>query len=273
MLEAMEHPQNNTFVTLTYSDEVLLKQQRSAFLKGEPSLIPRDLQLFLKRYREVSPQRLRFFAVGEYGNETFRPHYHAGLFNVPVCARGETKKSPRGRCLWAECCETCKLVGDKWGLGDIEVRALDASKCEYLARYVTKKMTKGGDDRLKGRHPEFSRQSRKPGIGRFAVRQLAREIVRHVEPSELIDVPATLKFGGKSHALGRYMRRKLRAALGLEEGAPDEALRQAWEEQVLPLLEASKGMAGGLREAFATVNGPYEAQLKARMAIFEKGKL
>ena len=47
------------------------------------SLRKRDFQLFMKRLRKkYSDDRIRFYACGEYGSETFRPHYHAILFGL-----------------------------------------------------------------------------------------------------------------------------------------------------------------------------------------------
>ena len=61
------------FVTLTYNDENLPKDN---------TLVKEDLQKFWKdlRYR-IFPEKIRYFASGEYGDETQRPHYHAVIFN------------------------------------------------------------------------------------------------------------------------------------------------------------------------------------------------
>lgn len=274
MLEAMQY-QDNAFVTLTYDNESVPLLEN-----GSPTLVPRHLQLFLKRLRHHMPTKLRFFAVGEYGNETWRPHYHLGLFNFRNCFRGETRKSLSGRCLWTGCCSQCELVGSVWRShetsGDIEIRALDSAKSGYLAGYVTKKMTKGSDARLLGRHPEFSRQSRRPGVGSTAIAALASTIESYVDPHDLKDVPIILH-QGKNNALplGRYLRNKLRLELGLGEGAPEDAIREAWNEQVLPMLQMAKTdkEAPSLREQFAKINAPYEAKLKAQMAMKPKGKI
>lgn len=60
------------FITLTYNDEHLPEN-------GE--LSKRDLQLFIKRLRKRDPG-IRYFAIGEYGTEFKRPHYHAVIFNL-----------------------------------------------------------------------------------------------------------------------------------------------------------------------------------------------
>lgn len=68
------------WITLTYNNDYLPHQ----------GLVKRDLQNFLKRLRErVSRQigediRLRFVAVGEYGGNTARPHYHAIIYGMPT---------------------------------------------------------------------------------------------------------------------------------------------------------------------------------------------
>lgn len=173
------------------------------------------------------------------------------------------------------------MVGEAWGLGDIEVRTLGAEKCGYLAGYVTKKMTAANDPRLRGRFPEFSRQSRggsqkgSVGIGAAGIPAMAEVIVRYCNPEELVDVPTALEQSHKPLVLGRYMRRKLRLALGLDEGTPDEVLRQAWYEQVLPLLEMAKANPStpSLKEAFRSANQSYADTLAFKAETFERGKL
>ena len=66
------------FVTLTYSPEFvpLTKQLLQSITK-------RDIQLYMKRLRKLQPhQNVKYFACGEYGSKTQRPHYHLILFNV-----------------------------------------------------------------------------------------------------------------------------------------------------------------------------------------------
>lgn len=61
------------FVTLTYADAHLVWQD------NVPQLSKVDLQLYFKRLRKAG-NKLRYYAVGEYGSKTFRPHYHIILF-------------------------------------------------------------------------------------------------------------------------------------------------------------------------------------------------
>ena len=76
MYEASLHT-CNSFLTLTYDDDHI----RWSPVTGEQTLYKRDLQLFMKRLRKhLEPLKVRFFACGEYGDNTYRPHYHVILF-------------------------------------------------------------------------------------------------------------------------------------------------------------------------------------------------
>lgn len=46
------------------------------------SLCKRDLQLFFKRLRKKTDGKVIYYAVGEYGSNYSRPHYHIILFNA-----------------------------------------------------------------------------------------------------------------------------------------------------------------------------------------------
>ena len=76
LLESQAHS-DSVFITLTYSDENL---------PDRGSLVKRDLQLFLKRLRRrldrLNRDKIRYFACGEYGDNTNRPHYHAIIWNL-----------------------------------------------------------------------------------------------------------------------------------------------------------------------------------------------
>ena len=138
LLECMLHS-NNVFVTLTYDEE---------HRPEDGSVSKRELQLFLKRFRKVHAP-FRYFAVGEYGERTRRPHYHAILFGVSSISK------PYIDLAWSR---------DSSSLGWTHVVPVAIQHARYIARYTVKKMTQEGcyED---GRHPEFSLMSRKPGVG------------------------------------------------------------------------------------------------------------
>ena len=221
----------NAFVTLTYAEEHVPRLQNSSM-----TLRPEDLQKWLKRLRErMEPQKIRFFACGEYGDESQRPHYHAALFNFPGCARGYSGLAPRGNCR----CASCKLVADTWGLGHISVGQLNRESAQYLAGYVVKKMTGKDDARLQGRKPEFARMSLRPGIGAGAMPEVAKASLAVDYVSRTGDAPGGLRHGSRIMPLGRYLRGKLRLECGVGAGARSVALDDH-EKEMLALLQASK---------------------------------
>ena len=65
------------FVTLTY-DNAHVPITAKMFM----SLCKSDLQKFFKRLRKNSEAKIRYYAVGEYGGKTWRPHYHIAMFNA-----------------------------------------------------------------------------------------------------------------------------------------------------------------------------------------------
>ena len=75
------------FVTLTYAPEFLPYGEPDSET-GEclPTLVRRDAELFLKRFRRVCDRegvsRVRVFGCGEYGELHGRPHWHFGMWGV-----------------------------------------------------------------------------------------------------------------------------------------------------------------------------------------------
>lgn len=199
---------DNSFVTLTYADDPV-------------SLEPLHHRQFMDALRKrVAPLRIRYYMVGEYGDLSQRPHFHYALFGLPHCKR----VSKRGR---YRCCASCDLIEDVWGKGFIKNAPLEIGSARYIARYVVKKMTRFDDPRLGNRHPEFARMSLKPGIGHGVLERVAALITRYNLLTPEGDVPVTLRHGTTQWPLGRYLRKKLRAHLGLDERSPHVISAQA----------------------------------------------
>lgn len=197
MLEALVHP-SASFVTLTYNEENVPE---------DGSVSPRHLQLFLKRLRFNADRKFRYFGVGEYGDHTWRPHYHLAIFGLHSAESD--------------------LVRRSWGLGHVLLGELTYDSAAYVAGYVTKKMTAKDDPRLLGRLPEFARMSNRPGLGALSIGQIAEALQSKagwdaIEGSG--DVPASLRHGARNYPLGHYLRKKLRIAMSFENnGQPREA--------------------------------------------------
>lgn len=219
VLEAGEY-EHNAFITLTYTDDQLPKGN---------TLDPVHSRNFLKRLRKsLEPTRFRYYLVGEYGDITQRPHYHAILFNYPSCEWGGTRHTR------TSCCVPCDRIRQCWGKGRISVDEFNPDTAAYVAGYVTKKLD-GSHPDLKGRYPEFSRMSRNPGIGYSSVHDFADRLLQ----SDAFlrggnDVPSSVRHGSRSWPLGRYLKKKLRKAVGRSEDAPQATLDKM-AEALLPV--------------------------------------
>lgn len=265
MLEAMAHT-NNAFVTLTYDQE--------RFPPGG-SVNPDHVQDWLKRLRfEIAPTRIRYYLVGEYGDSTFRPHYHVALFGLPTCVRGRTEHR------LSSCCGPCDLVRNTWGFGGVDLGELTMQSSAYIAGYVTKKMTKADDPRLEGRAPEFARMSLRPGIGALSIPEIAKTVQDSMYEDTLKaegDVPVSLNRGRRSMPLGRYLRRKLREEIGRSADTPECVVGRVVSEMSKLYEEArEEAKMGGTPEAFLDKKGIYHylnaqkiRNLEARSKIFE----
>lgn len=209
MLEARLH-ETSAFITLTYDDKHLpLPGDKYYPVETYGSLVPKHLKLFDRRLRRAcKPLSLRFFAVGEYGDLSFRPHYHAIYFGTPPIDKLRF------------------IVREVWPYGRVDVQELVTEHAQYCAGYCSKKMTKQDDSRLGGRYPEFARMSLGTrdgigGIGAPAVSNIASSLLTNEFTKELIDtesdVPTWLKTGGRALPLGRYLRSKLREKVGFDQ--------------------------------------------------------
>lgn len=211
MLESLLHG-DSCFATLTYDDK---------HLPEDGSLDPEDGVKWLKRLRkEIEPRRVRYYLAGEYGDVSWRPHFHVALFGV---SQLETD-----------------LVERSWGMGHVMLGELNEKSASYIAKYVTKKLTKKEDPFLCGRYPEFSRMSRRPGLGAGFVTGVSAEYVSMPGVIRL-DVPTVLMHGKKKWPLDRYLKRKLREAFKRSGDTPVAAVTKYKQEmQAVFSEEAAK---------------------------------
>lgn len=268
--ESLMHKENS-FVTLTYSDE---------FLPKDGGLEPRELQLFIKRLRKrISPRKIRFYACGEYGDKNARPHYHLSLFGLSgysVVSCGDERMSGAQAITgaWAK---------DGRAIGAVDIKPFEVGTAQYVAGYIADKLKKDKDDRLVGLRPEFARMSNRPGIGGDAMRLLADQLVKDGHGMALIeetgDVPGTLKLGKREIPLSRFLIRKLREAVGFT----DEYVREvkakvsydrSIELQTLFQTALDNAHVGSFKEVYLTEVHQKILNAEARVMFRpQKGKL
>lgn len=127
--------QHNSFITLTYDD---------AHLPQWGFLDAKELQRFIKRLRKSHSSRssgiqstegtLRYFACGEYGTQTGRPHYHLLTFNLSFSDGKRIRIDKRGEPVY-----TSETLGKLWPHGLTEYGAATPAAANYIAQYSLKK--------------------------------------------------------------------------------------------------------------------------------------
>lgn len=104
------------FLTFTYNEESICFDIQSK----KPTLVKQHYQHLVQQLRDAqkykTKMKIRYYAVGEYGGETKRPHYHALLFNM----------SP----------ETLGTIADIWGKGTVDIGEVNGASINYVAGYI-----------------------------------------------------------------------------------------------------------------------------------------
>ncbi|WGL31274.1 replication initiator protein [Dipodfec virus UOA04_Rod_848] len=168
IMEQLYH-NDSWFLTLTYDDEHLrpaypCDEATGEILSVHATLVKKDLQDFMKRLRFNSGQAIRYFAAGEYGSQTYRPHYHLLLFGLHLDDLKVIKKNFANDQYY-----TSSFIEKCWPFGIHILGKVTWQSAAYVARYTMKKATHGYDKRyyeIAGIQPEFQTMSLRPAIGR-----------------------------------------------------------------------------------------------------------
>lgn len=221
MLESNAH-EDKTFATLTYKD-----------MPKHGSLDREDLRKFLKNLRyKIWPKKIRYYGVGEYGDDTWRPHYHVILYGYPNCLFGRTDKC---RKYLKRPCTNCKVVEDVWKKGFVFLGDCSTQSVQYVAGYVTKFSGKKNCSVRDKRIPEFSMMSLKPGIGVNAMDSMSAVVKNALDRRLMDEIPTAIQVGNKMWPLGRYLTGKLRdGAKGVDrktESFAEKVDREQLEEK------------------------------------------
>ncbi len=239
------------FLTLTYDDKNLPEEfhnEKTGQIYSENSVNPSHVKTFINTLRKTlhrqSKTKIRYYACGEYGDKTQRPHYHLAIYGYPPCSgSGPTY---HGRTYVPCSCSQCTELSSIWNKGHIFLGKLQQESAQYIAGYVTKKLTQDDNPRnteyrqksgiaLNGRHPEFGRMSTQPGLGYYAAVAFGKKIQPFVK--KIDDIPPYLVHNGKKWPLGRYLTNVIRKQTDLPEDQEGEALAR-YEENLHTLFES-----------------------------------
>ena len=176
-LELQNHKEA-VFATLTYDDE------------HKPITLDKThVSTYLKKIRKTIPNKLRFFASGEYGEYTQRPHYHAIIYGASQLHTPQLEKA--------------------WEKGHIHVDTATPANIAYTAGYCSKKIGYRREpheriDPSTGEvytwQPPFIQMSRNPGIAAHAKTFLSSWRLYAVKDGHKMKVPRYFKDAWKAAA-------------------------------------------------------------------------
>jgi hypothetical protein len=202
LMKEGERSSSSFFVTLTYdTNHVPITKT------GYMSLSKEHLQKYFKRLRKLNDEKLKYYAVGEYGGKTMRPHYHIILFNAKL----ETVLKA-----WA-------LDGKYFG--DYHVGKVTEASIGYTMKYISKSKKipqHKNDDRL----PEFALMSKRMGDN-----YLTDLMVKWHKLDIGNRMYCNLK-DGKKIAMPRYYKQKLNLTENEQEKIQYEAKIRSIREKI-----------------------------------------
>lgn len=190
LMQEEKHSSSAHFVTLTYNTKYVPISQN-----GFLTLNQKHVQNFFKRLRfNTGVTNIKYYAVGEYGSENFRPHYHSLIFNLPSPNDVENA--------WV----ADKRKGEKNAtpekLGDCHIGSVTGASIGYTLKYISKRRIipiHRNDDRL----PEFGLQSR--GLGSAYLTEAAHAW----HHADLLNRMHIVIEGGKKISMPRYFKNKI----------------------------------------------------------------
>lgn len=211
LMQEAKRSSSCAFLTLTYEAVPLSRN-------GLPTLLKPDFQDFMKRLRHKTHNKLKYYACGEYGSETNRPHYHAIIYNMPLKFIKDTQ-----------------VMDETWDRGITHIVPGNELTMAYVTKYINKRVHDNNkyildedtgemieDDRIR----EFSLMIKKLGDN-----FMTKAMTRHLKEN----LTGTVKINGFHTSLPRYYKEKM--------FTPEERAKLSWlakearEEQMIKFFQ------------------------------------
>ncbi len=219
IMNETHYHESNCFLTITYDDE---------HLPSSGSISKRALKLFIMRVRKALAAPFRYYASGEYGEKSNRPHYHLILFGVGsdnLIFRNKHYIPKKGG-FWCEM--------NEWPNGQCFVGEVSEDSACYVAKYTMKKLTgKTGKEHYAelGIEPEFALMSLKPGIGAQYIKDNRNKLRRR---------EYVVGKNGVHYGLPRYYKDKLFAGDGRHKIDVIKRIKEKDEEMSISAEKTGK---------------------------------
>lgn len=198
LMQEDKRSKSSLFVTLTY-DTMKVPITHNGYM----TIVKRDLQLFFKRLRKAHVKEnisIKYYAVGEYGGKTKRPHYHIILFNAKL-----------------------SLISTAWNLGHVHYGTVSEASVGYTMKYIAKNGSipmHRNDDRT----PEFSLMSK--GLGDNYITDKTKKWHKQDLTNRMY-----CNVGEKKISMPRYYKEKIYSESERKAISSSIKLKQSLEEQ------------------------------------------
>lgn len=209
------------FVTLTYDDDNVSDLQHSINYDLY-ALEYDDMTKFIKRLRnKFRDCEIDYFYSGEYGDSTFRPHFHMILYGVDIPDLEFWKSNDNGDPIYIS-----DIFNSLWQKGFVTISKFSWRGAAYAASYVEKKLDGRRLDEYTavGLTPEKARMSRRPGIAYDYYQEHSLDIWKNNGLSVPRDVNSSGKLG-----IPRYFRKLAEK----DTGSADYAAFLEWQNRML----------------------------------------
>lgn len=201
LMEEERNSKSAHFITLTYDPLKMSKDSGHITQNGYMQISKRDVQLFFKRLRRRNAEKIKYYAVGEYGGKTLRPHYHAIIYNVEL-----------------------PTIQPAWDQGHIHYGTVTGASIGYCMKYMCKK-GKIPLHRNDDRQPEFGLMSK--GIGECYLNEQMVKWHRNVMNDRMYCTTVQ----GQKIAMPRYYKNKIYSKA--ERATIGEVLAHRMEEELI----------------------------------------
>lgn len=130
---------------------------------GDKLVMRNRISLPKEHKKFVEYRKIKVLHCGEYGELGERPHHHAIIFGFSFDDVVNTRYYRQGKLEDRNVSNTLNYL---WSLGDCTCDKCTYQSINYVARYVTKKITGAkSDEYYQGRQPEYCTQSNRRGLG------------------------------------------------------------------------------------------------------------
>lgn len=242
------HGKDGCFVTLTYDDSNLPEGN---------TLVKSDLQKFIKRLRWHIAKPIKYYACGEYGENTDRAHYHMIIIgwipeDVYVC--------PNKRC-------SSGMLAGLWSAGFVSVDPVTDKSIRYVTGYIRKKLYGDMAKEYGERTPPFALMSL--GIGKeFADRNMDKmEKGFMTKNGRKVPIPRYYKERMKKDP-DRAWAMHVNASINKEKMLDDEVSISKAEN-----LASRKALKAEFTKRENADNKRRSLELKAKSSLVKKGRL